>query len=271
MRNEMKINANALYGIDRKLLKQASKFIILKRHNYELKELSGLTPSYINGLNEVYFALLESFHEIKFNHQILALILYELVCEFSSQQRTANQISKIAPSLVKGARALPEVIEALKKHPANISGITFHVREKGIQYDVNTEEKIIWNLKTKKAYKDKAMKIEGFEFVAEISKFLLEKERQFKVISDRDLEIQKPNYKGITSIKAGAKFRKKTSPIILNFLKVSFPDEKMNFFATLGGKLNTLISLMPPHSPQKHKSKKLQSNFYRSMFLKDLQ
>lgn len=265
------MNSNTSNKIDHKLLKQASKFIILEKYNDELKELGGITPSYINGLNEVYSAVLESFSEIRLNHQILALILYELSCEFNSQQRTANQISKIAPSLVKGVSALPEVIEAFKKHPANISGITFHVRNKGIQYDVNTEEKIIWNLKAKKAYKDKAIKIEGFEFISEISKFILEKENQFKLMAERDKETQKPKYKGITSLKADSKFRKKTAPIILNFLKISIPGKTRNYYFTLGSKLHALINLMPSHSLEKHKTKKSQTNYYRSMFMKDLQ
>jgi hypothetical protein len=271
MKKTTKVQDIKAYALDNKSLIQVRKFINPYKLNFECELFGGVTAAYYKELNNIKDELLHSFPKEKFDYDVLAIILFEFVCEFNSQQRTAHQISKIAPSLVKGASALPEVIEAFKKHPVNISGITFHIRESQIQYDSKTEEKIIWNLQTKKAYKDKAIKIEGFEFVSEVLKFIIEKEKQFKIISNRDLEIQKRKYKEITSVKADAKFRKKASPIILKFLRESFPKETTNYFATLGGKLNALIGIMPTHSPQKHKTKKLQNNYYRSMFIKDLQ
>jgi hypothetical protein len=270
MKNKKEINPNILYSLEDKLVNEASSFLVLKRLKLEYNKFKGVTPSYIDGLNEVYSALMQSFPNEKFNHQILAILLYEFTCEFSSQQITANQVSKIAPSLVKGAAQLPEVISAFKKHPVNISAITFHIRQEKIQYNSDEQENIIWKLKDKNAYKDKLIKIEGYQVINEILNFLIENEKQFKQISDRDNEVQKEKYKQITSIKADAKFRKKTAGIILKFLKVSYPKETINYLTTLGGKLHAFIGFMPPHSLEKHKTKKLQNNYYRSMFKKDL-
>ncbi len=267
----MKQKGITFYSIDDKLIKEASKFILLKKHMQERKEFKMITPSYINGVDEICSALQAEFADINLNYPLLAIILYELVCDYNHKQSKANQISKITPSLVEGAIEMAKVIEAFKKHPANISSINFKVRDQNIQYDSNTKEKIIWHLKAKKAYKDNIIKIEGFELINEIVEFIITKEKKFKLFSDREKETLKPRYKEIKSANAVASFRKVSSQIIYNFLKVSLKDETQNYHFTIGGKLHALIGLMPKHHPKVDATAKKRNDHYRAQFKKDLQ
>lgn len=267
----MKPTSVTFYSIDDKLINQASKFILLKKYSHERKEFKKITPSYLDGVDEICRALQAEFADVSFNYPLLAIILYELVCDFNSKQTKANQISKITPSLVKGANKLAKVIEAFKKHPVNISAINFKVRDERIQYDHNTKEKIISNLKSKKAYNDNSIKIEGFELINEILKFIASNEKQFKVFSDREQETLKPKYEEIKSATATAAFRKISSQIIYNFLKASLKGKKQNYHFTLGGKLQALIGLMPKHHPNVDVVAKKRNDHYRAQFKKDLQ
>lgn len=266
----MKQKGITFYSIDDELIKQASKFILLKKHMQERKEFKMITPSYINGVDEICSALQAEFADVNLNYPLLAIILYELVCNFNNQKRKVNQTSKIAPSLVKGASGLAQIIGAYKKHPVNISSINFYIRDESIQYDSNNEEKIIGNLKSKKALKDNIVKIKGFEFINEILKIIVENEKQFKVFSDREEEIFQSPY-NLKVKQLAANFRKTSSKIIYNFLKVSLKDETQNYYFTLGGKLHALIGLMPKHNSQIDAIAKMCNDHYRAQFKKDLQ
>ena len=202
----------------------------------------------------------------------LAVICYEILCEYGHYRRHAYRYKEIIEPLTQGANNLLKALADFEEHPYNIEEIRI-ISKKHNHYtvqdmkDERLQQKTIKDIRAQRHPSVHNYKVTGLEVIAEVFNSIRTNKVHLKKIAHIEDDAGSEENKRLKGTQPKVQFRQICSKQIYNYLKehapAGTPDNEIFYW---GGLLLDIVGLMPVYTTQP-KDESKQYSHYRTFLL----